>query len=81
MRQVLELLLLWPQGKGAGREGSGRDDVIQGGLVVRKNREKTKIDRKQAGERTKEKENRGERQEKGRKLNEIKRKESRKTGC
>lgn len=45
--------------------------------MVRKYREKKKIDRKQAGERTKEKENRGERQEKGRKLNEIKRKEDR----
>lgn len=38
VRQVLELLLLWPQGrKGAGRRGGlGRDDVVQGGLVVRK---------------------------------------------
>lgn len=55
VRQVLELLLLWPQGKeGAGREGWGRDDVIQGGLVVRKkNGNRKTIDRKQAEERTK----------------------------
>lgn len=57
MRQVLELLLLWPQGK----EGAGRERVQEGGIVSYKEvrwlektrRRKNLIEKKE--ERTKEK--------------------------
>lgn len=46
MRQVLELLLLWPQGK----EGAGRERVQEGGIVSYK--EVRWLEKKQGKEKT-----------------------------